>query len=147
MLFKNNKLCYFMSMNKQEGCIMLKELDPQIVEKTIKAIIDNSYGIKLNDLMITLCHSLLNDGFEVNGDEIQNLIYRMIAVNSICEITYVIGKTHGRTRSFLLPARTEISGNTILAEPKMGTAHIAPVTLPRPGSPTDKVGHTAPTTT
>lgn len=127
---------------------MPKELDPQIVEKTIKAIIDNSYGIKLNDLIIKLCHSFMNDGFEVSGDEVQNLIYKMIDVYSICEISYVID---GRTRSFLLPARTEVTGNAIHAKPS-GIVHIPP-TPPRPKLPADTirkeddVGHTAPATT
>ncbi len=125
---------------------MPKELSLPLVEKSIKTIINGHYGIKMNDLVIKLCHNLLTEDYEVSGDEIQNLVYQMITANQIIEVEYVVPAGDGRSRSFLLPAGSVISGmNT-------STAYIAP---PKPKLPDDivrredemKTGYIAPSTT
>ena len=109
---------------------MSKQVDPKEVELTILTIINNHYGIKLNDLVIKLCHGLMVEDFDVNGDELQTLVYAMIKANLIAEIIYIMPEQDGRNRSFLLPIGTVVTGNIELIKTLVPT----PKQLPNPQS-------------
>lgn len=120
---------------------MAMEVNIKGLQKSITTVILNSGGIKINDLIVPLCHGLLTEGYEIRGDEVQNLVYRMITNNEICEIIYEI---NGRANSFLLPPETKVTGNAILATPYEAKKLSMPVVptqapLPKLGSPVTSI--------
>jgi len=105
---------------------MSKDINPAEVEHTILKVVKTHNGIKATDLLITLCHGLIVNGFNVEGDEIINHLYKMIEQGKIVEVEYTIPDMPWRAKSFLLPVGSTVKINdmSVKDDIKPTTTHI-----------------------
>jgi len=100
----------------------LKQVNPKLIEQSILSVVQSFQGVKSIDLLVNLCHGLLNEGYKIDGDEVSGLIDKMVDAGMIIEVEYTLPAMPYRVKSFLLPKGTtfairELKGSPVLPNP------------------------------